>query len=152
MALCYSNLRKPTHRTPKGLNGWASAFSSGWDPGILGLSPASGSPWGACFSFYVSASLCVITYLLISILVFVHSSQLTTPKTWNFLNDKNNGNFLCWVPGWLSLLRFCLQLRSWSQDLGIKPHIGLFAQWGTCFSLSLCRSPCCVLTLCQVNK
>ena len=58
--------QKLTHKiwhvgTPGWLGGWASAFGSGRDPGVLGLSPTSGSPRGTRFSFciYVSASLCV---------------------------------------------------------------------------------------------
>ena len=39
------------------LSGWASAFGSGHDPGVVGLNPASGFPQGVCFSLYVSASL-----------------------------------------------------------------------------------------------
>ena len=45
------------------------------------------------------------------------------------------------VPGWLSQLSLCLWLRSQSRGPGIKPHIGLPAQWGICFSLSLCPFP-----------
>ena len=45
---------------PEWLSGWASAFGSGHDPGVLESSPASVSSQGACFSpAYVSASLCV---------------------------------------------------------------------------------------------
>ena len=36
----------------------------------------------------------------------------------------------------------CLGLQSWSQSPGIEPSIGLPAQWGVCFSLSLCLPPC----------
>ena len=32
---------------PGWLSGWAPAFGSGHDPGVLGSSPASGSPQGA---------------------------------------------------------------------------------------------------------
>ena len=39
------------------LRGSESAFGSGHDSGVLGLSPASGSPQGACFSLYLSLSL-----------------------------------------------------------------------------------------------
>lgn len=39
--------------------------------------------------------------------------------------------------GWLSRLSISLQLRLWSPGPGIKPHIGLPAQQGACFSLSL---------------
>ena len=42
------------------------------------------------------------------------------------------------APGWLCQLSVCLQLRSWSPDPGIKPCVGLHAQRGVCFSLSLC--------------
>ena len=35
---------------PGWLSNWASAFSSGRDPGVLGSSPTSGSLHGACFS------------------------------------------------------------------------------------------------------
>ena len=37
------------------------------------------------------------------------------------------------APGWLSGLSLYLQLRSWSQGPGIKPHIGLSVQQGACF-------------------
>ena len=57
------------------------------------------------------------------------------------------------VPGWLNWLSICLWLGSWSQSPGIKPCIGLPAQWGVCFSLSLCPSPCsCSLSLLFSNK
>ena len=36
-----------------------STFSSGRDPRVLGLSPASGSPREACFSFCLCLCLCV---------------------------------------------------------------------------------------------
>ena len=35
---------------PGWLSGWASAFGSECDPGVLGLSPTSASPHGGCFS------------------------------------------------------------------------------------------------------
>ena len=41
------------------LLGHLGDFSPGCDPEVLGLSPASGSLQGACFSLCVSASLCV---------------------------------------------------------------------------------------------
>ena len=46
---------------PQWLSGWASAFSSGSDPGVLGSSPALGSSQGACSSFCLCfcLSLCV---------------------------------------------------------------------------------------------
>ena len=48
-----------------------------------------------------------------------------------------------------------LWLRSWSQDPGIEPHMGLLAQQGICFSLSLFLPPV-VLSLAlspsQINK
>ena len=48
---------------PEWLSGGASAFDSGHDPGVLGSSPASGSPQRACFSLCLcvclSLSLCV---------------------------------------------------------------------------------------------
>ena len=59
---------KPNHTLHKCLTrasgwfiGWASAFSSGCNPGVPGSSPASGSPKGACFSLYLCLcfSLCV---------------------------------------------------------------------------------------------
>ena len=46
---------------PGWLNGWASAFSSGRDPGVLGSSPPSGSLQGACFS------LCLCLFLSLSV-------------------------------------------------------------------------------------
>ena len=36
--------------TPEWLSGWAFGFGSGSDPGVLGWSPALGSPQRACFS------------------------------------------------------------------------------------------------------
>ena len=36
--------------TPGWLSGWASPFGLSHDPGVLGSSPASGFPQGACFS------------------------------------------------------------------------------------------------------
>ena len=46
---------------PGWLSGWASAFSSGCDPRVLGLSPKSGSLERACFSLRLCffLSLCV---------------------------------------------------------------------------------------------
>ena len=43
------------------LSSWASAFSSGCDPGVLGSSPTLGSPQGACFSLWLCLylSLCL---------------------------------------------------------------------------------------------
>ena len=41
------------------------------------------------------------------------------------------------APGWLSWLSVCLWLESWSRDPGIQHPIGLSAQWGVCFFLSL---------------
>ena len=38
---------------------------------------------------------------------------------------------------WLNQLSICLQLRLQSQGPGIKPHMGLPAQQGVCFPLSL---------------
>ena len=55
------------------------------------------------------------------------------------------------VPGWLSQLNICLQLRSWSRGPGIEPCIGIPAQEGVCFYLSLCLSPQLVHTLCLSN-
>lgn len=52
------------------------------------------------------------------------------------------------VLGWLSQLDVCLWLGSWCRGPEARPLVGLPARWGTCFSLSLCPSPClCVLTL-----
>ena len=71
---------------------------------------------------------------------------------WNTLNIKI---LIDGVPGWLSWLSICLQLRSWSQYPGIKPHIGLSAQWRACFSFSPCLPLCLLvlsLSLCQINK
>ena len=42
---------------PGWLSGWVSAFGSGHDPRVPGLSPTSGSLWGACLC--LSLSLCV---------------------------------------------------------------------------------------------
>ena len=46
---------------PGWLSGWASAFGSGRDPKVLGLSPTLGSLRGACFSLCLSLclTLCV---------------------------------------------------------------------------------------------
>ena len=48
--------------TPEWFRGWASAFGSGRDPGVQGLSPASGSLHGACFSL----CLCLFLFLCVS--------------------------------------------------------------------------------------
>ena len=53
---------KPTgFGASKGLSSWASAFSSGRDPGVLRLNPALGSLQGACFSLCLCLclSMCV---------------------------------------------------------------------------------------------
>ena len=42
---------------PGWLSGWASAFGSGCDPGVLGIESHIGSPQGTCFS------LCLCLYL-----------------------------------------------------------------------------------------
>ena len=48
----YKALHKHGHLgMPEWLSSWVSAFGSGRDLRALGLSPASGSQWGACFSF-----------------------------------------------------------------------------------------------------
>ena len=47
---------------PGWLSGWVSPFGSGRDPGVLGSSPISGSPQGACFSFclcFLPLSVCL---------------------------------------------------------------------------------------------
>ena len=44
---------------PGWLSGWVSTFGSGYDPGVLGLSPASGSLQGACFSLCLCLSVCL---------------------------------------------------------------------------------------------
>ena len=61
-----------------------------------------------------------------------------THKLWAFILRKIS----CRASGWLSRLSICLQLMSWSQGPGIKPHVRLPAQGGVCFSLSLCPSSC----------
>ena len=48
---------------PGWLNGWASAFDSNRDPGVLGSSPALYSPWGACFSLWLCLCLSLSLYL-----------------------------------------------------------------------------------------
>jgi len=53
------------------------------------------------------------------------------------------------APEWLSRLSVCLWLRSGSQGSGIEPRIGLPAQRGACFSLSL---PLCLLVLSKKKK
>ena len=80
------------------------------------------------------------------------------------LNTRQRSSFKAdrwWgAPGWLSWLSICLPLRSWYQNTGIQPHIGIPAQWRVCFSLST-LSPLplhyvCVLSLLltfsQINK
>ena len=57
-------------------------------------------------------------------------------SSFNILKLKSQGH----LGGWLSWLSIYLQLGSWSQSLGIKPHMGLPARQGVCFSLSLCPS------------
>ena len=60
---------------------------------------------------------------------------------------------MIWAPGWLRGLSLCIKLRSWSQGPGIEPYIGLSAQWGACFLLSLCLPLCgLVISACQINK
>ena len=51
------------------------------------------------------------------------------------------------VPGWLSQLSACLLLRSWSQGPGMETWVGLPAQRGVCFFLSLCPSLCFIFSL-----
>ena len=67
---------------------------------------------------------------------YLHSSLVLSLKT-----KKIQEHFR-----WLSL-SVCFQLGSWSQGLGMEPHIGLLAQQGVFFSLGLCPSPACVLSL-----
>ena len=55
--------------------------------------------------------------------------------------------FLLWAPEWLSQLRVCLQLRSWSQDPEIEPGVRLPAWREVCLSLSLCLFPLLMLFL-----
>ena len=56
------------------------------------------------------------------------------------------------VPGWLSKISLCLQLRSWSRGPGIEPHSWVSAQRGACFSLSLCcSSPSPSAWLCSLS-
>ena len=62
---------------------------------------------------------------------------------------------LAGAPGWLNWLSIYLQLRSWSQGPGIRPHIRLPAQEGVCFSSSLCplpSAPALRHSLSQINK
>ena len=47
---------------PGWLSGWASAFGSGHDPGVLGSSPTLGSLCGACFCL----CLCLCPFLCLS--------------------------------------------------------------------------------------
>ena len=50
--------------------------------------------------------------------------------------------------GWFSWLSICLWLMSWSQGPVTESRVGLPAQWGVYFSLSLCPSPfSCSLSL-----
>ena len=52
------------------------------------------------------------------------------------------------APTWLRWLSVCLRLRSWSPGPGLKPHTGLPAQQGVCFSLFICLSLCmCLFSL-----
>lgn len=51
------------------------------------------------------------------------------------------------APGCLGWLSVCLRLRSWSHGPGIEPCIRLPAQWGVCYSLSLCLLLCLSLSL-----
>ena len=43
-------IKNPAQGAPGWLSGRASAFGTRHDPGVLGSSPMSGSPQGACFS------------------------------------------------------------------------------------------------------
>ena len=59
--MCLLTLKMLHVGIPGWLSGWASAFGSGCDPGVRGLSPASGSLQGACFflCLCLCLSLCV---------------------------------------------------------------------------------------------
>ena len=53
-----AGLENSVLRAPGWLSGLVPAFDPGSDPGVPGLSPTSGSLYGACFSLsYVSVSL-----------------------------------------------------------------------------------------------
>ena len=49
---------------PEWLSSWAYAFGSGHDPGVLGLSPASGSLHGACLSLCLCICLSPCVFLM----------------------------------------------------------------------------------------
>ena len=61
MEAVFHRFEKFSSGTPEWFSGWVPAFGSGHDPGVLGLSPASGSLQGACFSLCLCLclSLCV---------------------------------------------------------------------------------------------
>lgn len=56
------------------------------------------------------------------------------------------------APGWLSQLRICLWLRSWSCGPGTEPHGGLPAQQRVLLSLPLSLPPTCARSLSNKHK
>ena len=82
-----------------------------------------------------------------------HASALWNQTLLNHMKYTHWLRLINRAPGWLSGLSLCLRLRSWSQGPGMEPRIGLSAQRGVCFSLSLCLPLCLlVISLCQINK
>ena len=77
-----------------------------------------------------------------------YEGKRTTPRVFRqFLKNSKTG-----TPGWPSQLSICFQLRSSSWGPGIEPRFWLWAQWGVCFSLSLCPpTPTCAHSLPNKN-
>ena len=77
---------------PGRLSGWAFAFGSGSDPRVLGWSPTTSSPRGACFSFCLCLclSLCVSHKQINNIL-----KKNSTLETWGLPSGDKKGT---WEP------------------------------------------------------
>ena len=69
---------------------------------------------------------------LVYLLLVLHWAQIHFYLLWKWVKV---------APGGLSWLSIGPPLRSWFQGLGIEPHIGLPAQRGVWFCLSLSHSP-----------
>ena len=71
-------------------------------------------------------------------ILWIHPSLSNTPANLELYHIMLSQMGLTGTLGWLSWLSVYLQLRSWSQDPGMEPYMGLSAHWGACFSLCLC--------------
>ena len=105
------------------LSGWASAFSSGCDPRVLGLSPPLGSPQGACFS------LCLCLCLSVSLMnewiyIYIYIDQH---------NRRLNDLFSIWLTQNLRLSPAvaCKSNNYHILHIGWKPRVPLlYLLWG----------------------